>query len=660
MVKHMFHNKRVVWVDDDDDDNNDGSKGTKLSTRLSTASKPQDHGSTARSQRNTRCACSVCTQGFLAARPSAAGNSFRPEWKARGRRHQVWVAILPATSQKEQGGLETVKEASGFQGLTHTERHCFHSRVGPVSKSIDLRRFATAVKRFSSLNPLLIFSGDCLNPSVLSTITKGKHMIPILNELGVHFSVFGNHEFDFGVDILEEYMKQMHFTWFLSNVYDRFTSEPLGHGVVKKVVNWNNIKIGLMGLVEEDWLDTLATVSKSNVNYKDYVEVANEIAVELKKEGADLIIAMTQMKWGNDTRLAQLAEGVDLILGGHDHDYGIKKVNETWIVKSGSDFKTLTKINIRLFDGSFQYVFEKVDILSYLEEDLYIKAIVKDFTQNIQYMLEEVLCPIDTELDGREITMRRSESNLGNLVTNAMLEATRADVALLNSGTLRSDRIHLAGNFTLHDLLVILPIVDPVLVVRITGAQLLEALENGVYKYPALDGRFPQVAGIEFGFDPDAEPGHRIIRDTVKVQGQYLRKKKKYLLAIKEYIANGKDGYSMFKTCPRMFEETAQVLSTVVMNHFESIKILQGRKKCLSGHRMSLITTTNKSPSLTAFEEESDKPSAVIAVPGIEGRICHISQDMKEHLHQLRTARKQGFRTLPTISDIASENSDSD
>ncbi|XP_012880689.1 PREDICTED: 5'-nucleotidase-like [Dipodomys ordii] len=468
-------------------------------------------------------------------------------------------------------------------------------------------RFATALKKFSFLNPLLIFSGDCLNPSVLSTITKGRHMISILNELGVHFAVFGNHEFDFGVDVLEEYMKQMHFTWFLSNVYDRFTSEPLGHAVVKKLVNWNNIKIGLMGLVEEDWLDTLATVNKSNVDYKDYVDVANEIAVELKEEGADLVIAITHMKWGNDTRLAQGAEGVHLILGGHDHEYGIRKVNETWIVKSGSDFKNLTKINIRLFDSSFQCIFEKVDILSYLEEDSYIKAIVKEFTQNIQYMLEEVLCPIDMELDGREITVRRSESNLGNLVTNAMLEATRADVALLNSGTLRSDRIHPPGNFTLHDLLAVLPIVDPVLVVRVTGAQLLDALENGVYKYPALDGRFPQVAGIEFGFDPDAEPGHRIIRDTVKVQGQYLQKKKVYLLAIKEYIANGKDGYSMLKSCPRMFDtETAQILSTVVMNHFESIKILQGRKKCLSGHRMSLITTTNKSPSLTDASSDSE------------------------------------------------------
>lgn len=150
--------------------------------------------------------------------------------------------------------------------------------------------------------------------------------------------ILGNHEFDFGIDILEEYMKQMHFTWFLSNVHDRFTSEPLGHGTVKKIVNWNNLKIGLMGLVEEDWLDTLATVNKSNVNYKDYAEAANELALELREEGVDLVIAMTHMKWGNDTRLTQRAEGLDLILGGHDHEYRVRRVNETWIVKSGSDF----------------------------------------------------------------------------------------------------------------------------------------------------------------------------------------------------------------------------------------------------------------------------------------------------------------------------------
>uniref|UniRef100_A0A8C0GFN6 Ecto-5'-nucleotidase n=1 Tax=Chelonoidis abingdonii TaxID=106734 RepID=A0A8C0GFN6_CHEAB len=463
-------------------------------------------------------------------------------------------------------------------------------------------RFAAAIKKFSSLNPLIIFSGDCLNPSAL---------------MGVHFAVFGNHEFDFGIDILEDYIQQMKFPWFLSNVYDRFTSKPLGHGSVKKVVIWNIKPIFVLGLVEEDWLDTLPTINKSNLNYIDYVKAGNKISAELKAEGAGLMIAMTQMKWINDIRLAQNTQGIDLVLGGHDHDSGIKKVNGTWIAKSGSDFRKFSKINTRKFGASFQYTFQRIDILRNLEEDSFIKSVVDDYTQNLQLLLEEVLCHIDTELDGRVSTVRRSESNLGNLITNAMLEATHADVALLNSGTLRSNHIHRAGDFTMRDLLTILPIVDPLLVVRITGGQLLEALENGVYRYPALDGRFPQVAGMEFGFDPNAEPGQQIIRDSIKIQGQYLKKSKVYQL--------GKDGYVMFQNCPRIIvlgcdTETAQILSTVVVNQFESIQIVHGIKKCISGHRMSLITKS-KSVSLT-----------VVPVPGIEGRICHISKEMKKHL----------------------------
>lgn len=189
------------------------------------------------------------------------------------------------------------------------------------------------------------------------------------------------------MDTLEEYKRQMQFPWFLSNVQDKFTSEPLGHGTVKKVISWNNVKIGFMGLVEEDWLDTLGTINKSNVNYIDYVKVAKQLCVELKAEGAEFIIAMTHMKWANDTRLAQSTEEIDLVLGGHDHDYGIKKVNGRWIVKSGSDFRNFTKISVRKFGESFQYTFQKIDILQHLEEDPFIKSLVNDSVQNLQVCL---------------------------------------------------------------------------------------------------------------------------------------------------------------------------------------------------------------------------------------------------------------------------------
>ncbi|KAJ8414026.1 hypothetical protein AAFF_G00066240 [Aldrovandia affinis] len=421
---------------------------------------------------------------------------------------------------------------------------------------------------------------------------------------------------------------QMNMPWFLSNVYDRFTSETLGHGTVSRVMQWNGLKIGLMGLVEEEWLDTLGTVDKVNLHYKDYVSVGSMLARELRSQGAELVIALTHMRWHNDVRLAAEATGIDLILGGHDHEYGVMEANGILIVKSGSEFRYLTKVDVFREPGAaFQYSTQKVPVERRLKEDPSIKKIVKEYNKNVEHMLEEVLCQTEVDLDGRCSTVRRSECNLGNLITNAMLEATHADVALLNSGTLRSDCVHAAGLLTMQDLLQILPMQDPVLVVEVTGQQLYEGLENSVRNYPALDGRFPQVAGIQFGFDPQGNPGCRVVEETIKVQGQNLDKDRKYLVAMKEYLAKGKDGYTMFSNCHQMFDiESAQTLSTIVINHFESGKTVRDLKPCRSGHGTSL-TKASSSPSVSDVERTPrGKTAVVMTVPGVEGRIFHISR----------------------------------
>ncbi|XP_030620769.1 5'-nucleotidase-like [Chanos chanos] len=491
-------------------------------------------------------------------------------------------------------------------------------------------RFATAVKEFHYLNPFVVFSGDCLNPSLLSMITRGKHMVDILNQLGVHCAVIGNHEFDFGVDVLEELTPQMNFPWLLSNVYDRFTSQMLGHGVENTIVTWNGLKIGLMGLVEEEWLDTLGTVNKTNIQYVDYVSTADRLSEQLRAKGAELVIALTHMRWCNDIRLASESKGLDLILGGHDHEYGVLEVNGIVIVKSGSEFRYLSKVDVVLnADMTYGFSVQKISICSRFEEDPGIKEIVHKYRNDAQFLQDEVLCHTDMELDGRFGTVRRRECSLGNLITNAMLEATHAEVAILNSGTLRSDRMHPAGKITMYDLMQILPLVDYVVTLEATGRTLYEGLENGVKNYPALDGRFPQVAGVQFGFDPKAQPGCRIVPETIRIQGQTLDMDKKYLVAMKEYLAKGKDGYTMFSNCKRVFDiENAQTLSTILINHFESGNIVKGLKTCKSGHRMGLIKVSC-SPSVTAIEEDTAKVTdlGVTIVPRVEGRIFHLSKD---------------------------------
>ncbi|CAG4938549.1 unnamed protein product [Colias eurytheme] len=112
-------------------------------------------------------------------------------------------------------------------------------------------RFSTAVKGLQHLNPLVLFSGDVFSPSMLSTFTKGEQMVPVLNEIGTHCAVFGNHDFDFGLDILSGLVAQCSFPWLMSNVIDNETGRPLGDGKITHALICNGHKIGLIGLVEQ-------------------------------------------------------------------------------------------------------------------------------------------------------------------------------------------------------------------------------------------------------------------------------------------------------------------------------------------------------------------------------------------------------------------------
>ncbi len=129
---------------------------------------------------------------------------------------------------------------------------------------------------------------------------------------------------------------------------------------------------------------------------------------------------------------------------------------------------------------------------------------------------------INIDLEGRTEVIRIQETNLGNFFCDIMLCGTTADCGLLNSGMFRSDRVHLKGDFLLRDLQDILSFDTEICVVDITGKQLHQVLENGVAKYNEGGGRFPQVSGIFFPFDPSKNPGKRINIKLVKVKGEYL------------------------------------------------------------------------------------------------------------------------------------------
>ncbi|XP_076062141.1 mannosylglucosyl-3-phosphoglycerate phosphatase isoform X2 [Oratosquilla oratoria] len=465
----------------------------------------------------------------------------------------------------------------------------------PSEPKAGAARFKSAFLSKADKDPLILFSGDILAPSIMSSFTQGEQMIPVLNQLGVHCAVYGNHDFDFGLERLIEVAEQTNFPWLMSNVEDNETERPLAEGLLTQIIHWHGWKIGLIGLVEMEWLETLATINADQITYTDYVDKGRELATQLKNEGCDYIIALTHMRTPNDIRLAENVDEIDLILGGHDHVYEINKVNGKYVLKSGTDFREFSVLTLNLEEKDVTVDIEKVVVDSSFEPDEELKQELVQYESVVSEKMDETLGSFTVELDGRFSKIRTSETNLGNFICDIMLAACNGDIALLNSGTLRSDRVHPVGDFLMRDLMTILPMLDPLCVLQVTGKEVLAMLENSVSQYPKLEGRFPQVAGIQFVFDPEAPPGSRIIKDIVKVGDEYLEEDSTYRLVTKAYLHQGRDGYSMLIDTPVLQdEEQCPMLSTAVQNHFRAIQTRMGRSRRNSTHRQSLVLLSRR------------------------------------------------------------------
>ncbi|GAX77496.1 hypothetical protein CEUSTIGMA_g4940.t1 [Chlamydomonas eustigma] len=160
------------------------------------------------------------------------------------------------------------------------------------------------VKSFEAENPLVVFSGDAFNPSLLSTVTLGAQMPPVLNAIGVHVACVGNHDLDFGTAQLMKLVKQCKFPWLMANVLDRQTKKPYANALATHIMDWNGVKVGFAGLVEEEWLETLGAVNLEELEYVDFIEEGRRLAQKLKAEGAEILVAITHMRVPNDRKVA--------------------------------------------------------------------------------------------------------------------------------------------------------------------------------------------------------------------------------------------------------------------------------------------------------------------------------------------------------------------
>ncbi|KAI1909886.1 hypothetical protein LOZ61_004723 [Ophidiomyces ophidiicola] len=468
----------------------------------------------------------------------------------------------------------------------------YHVDTGSADPVGGTPRFQTLVNyyrndaRFAGLPAILtFFSGDAFNPSLESTVTKGRHMVPFLNHAGTDVACVGNHDLDFGIAQFRHLRSQCKFPWLLANVLDPALGENVSLAGCEKtciLTSSNGIKVGVIGLGEREWLATINSLPP-NIIYKSASETAKELVPKLREQGAELIIAITHQREPNDNKLANNTPPglIDIILGGHDHYYMHSIQNGVHVLRSGTDFKQLSYIEAWRKKGQpgWDFNITRRDVVRYIQEDVSTLQLVAKLTSSLKSKLQKPIGYTATPLDGRFCTVRTSESNLGNFVCDLMRFYHGADCSIMAAGTIRGDQIYPPGVLRVKDILNCFPFEDPVVVLRVNGLQLRAALENGVSQLPALEGRFPQVSNIQFAFSTSRPSGARVL--WVKIGNDYIEDGKMYTLSTRGYMARGKDGFSSLLVKSEggdveeiVSEEDGLLLSTILRQYFLSLKVL--------------------------------------------------------------------------------------
>ena len=459
-------------------------------------------------------------------------------------------------------------------------------RADDVAERGGLAKLATIIKaeRAAGRQVIVAHAGNAISPSLLSNFDQGAHMMQILDRLGIDVMAFGNHEFDFGAVVASGRALEANFPVLLANVRDQ-DGRPLAGMTPTWTYEHDGFRIAFIGLARGDLLEVSNPVG---IAVLPPVAVAEREAPALRQAGADMVVALGALTDAEERALIN-SGSVDLVLGASEQLHASFD-RRTAAAASGRNAQRVMMVDLTLeryqieaavkseLPGSpggpetleeiapetqtrfrWSVDFRSIDTRN-IDADPDIDAAVQDYFLHLSKELNGRVGVADADLDLRNIVVRDGTSPFAEVVADAMRAAVRADAAIINAGAIRADQVVPAGTpITRRSLVQWLPFEDRTLLLRVSGEQLLAALENGVSQIDDHAGRFPIVSGLQVTFDPRRPVGDRVL--TVVIGSKVLQLDRNYSIAVNGFIAKGGDGYEMLVKAPRIIDlEAAQPL----------------------------------------------------------------------------------------------------
>lgn len=446
-------------------------------------------------------------------------------------------------------------------------------QISPLDKGTrgGLARLAALKDSIKAKTPntLMTLGGDTLSPSVASNTFRGAQMIATWNAAGLDLAVVGNHEFDFGPEILQQRLGESRFPWLGANVTnkDGRLYSPLKASEIR---SFEGVKIGFLGVI------TASTAQSSRggpgILFSDPIAVAKREAAKLRRQGAKVIVALTHLDMADDQRLAATG-AVDLILGGHEHNVLESLAGRTPVLKAGSDARSAFRVDLHINKrtGRLNHMdWELLPVTADIPPQPATAQVVAGFETRLSALLDQPVGETAVVLDARQEYNRNRETNLGNWLADVYRSSTGADVVIVNGGSIRSNTTYGPGPLSKRDILSILPFENPIVMLEIKGKVLRAALEHGLAlaRESREAGRFPQVSGMKYSFDARRPSGSRLTQ--VSIGGAPLNDDSAYKLALSGYLSSGGDGYTMLLNQPFLISpenalsETAEVIEALV------------------------------------------------------------------------------------------------
>lgn len=420
-------------------------------------------------------------------------------------------------------------------------------------------------------------AGDQFMGSLFYTQHRGAAELAVMRAWGCEAMTLGNHEFDNGPEVLARFAAGADFPILAANI--DATAEPL---LANRIRPWfetlrGEARIAFVGVITPD-TPQLSSPGR-NLRFTDPAEAATRAIAAIRAQGPATIVLLSHLGLGADRRLAERVAGIDAIIGGHSHTLLAGEPDADGpsptlvdgrdrtvrIVQTGAFGRFLGRLDLDLApDGRIAAQGgATIPLGADIAEDARVAALVTELARPLEETRRRAVGRLPAALPNADC--RRGECALGNLVTEAMLAAIPgAEIAITNGGGLRAGLNE--GVVTIGDVLTVLPFGNTIAVMGLRGADVLAAIEHGLSQGAGTAGRFPQVAGLRFAWDPTAPPGSRV-RGIEVAQGSGfvpLDPARVYRVLTNDFMRKGGDGYVIFRDRAIDPYDTGPVLDEVV------------------------------------------------------------------------------------------------